>query len=401
MIDIAVIGGGIVGLATAWRLAQMRSGVRIVVLEKEKEAGMHQSSHNSGVIHSGIYYKPGSLKATICREGYLDLLEFAEVHGIPFELCGKIISAVEDGEVSHLERILDRGRQNGLEGLRMLRGEEVREREPNINAVAGILVPQTGIIDYRVVALKLAELLAGMGAEIRMDSQVVGITRGAVQRIQTQREVVEARLVINCAGLYADRIGKMTEPEMDVQIIPFRGEYYDLTEAKSDLITHLIYPVPNPDFPFLGLHLTRMIGGGIEAGPNAVLAFRREGYSRWDFHAGEFAETLAFPGFRSIAMKYGRTGIKELKRSYSKSAFVKEARRLAPGLGHGDLVRGRSGVRAQTCRRNGMLTDDFLITQKPGVVNVWNAPSPAATACLAIGRYIANTALSQFEAHVN
>lgn len=393
--DIAIVGAGIVGLATGWRLQQQVPDCSITLIDKESAPGLHQSSHNSGVIHSGIYYTPGSLKASICRQGYSDLLSFADEHKIPYDLCGKIIAAVEPQELPHLERILNNGTANGLTGLQMLSGEEIRDREPNIRAHAGILVPQTGIIDYHVVALKLAELLQQNGASILLNHAVTGIQTGSPHRIQTTEGVVEADLIINCAGLYSDRIGKMTEPETDVQIIPFRGEFYTLASQHNDIIKHLIYPVPNPDFPFLGLHLTRMIGGGVEAGPNAVLAFRREGYSRWDLHPRELIETIAFPGFRKIALRYGRTGLKELKRSYSKSEFVKEVRRLAPNLGLADLNRGRSGVRAQTCRRNGQLTDDFFITQKRGVVNVWNAPSPAATACLAIGQTIANAALQQ------
>lgn len=391
--DIAIIGAGIVGLATAWKLSEQAPDLSLCVLDKEDTIGRHQSSHNSGVIHSGIYYKPGSLKAQNCREGYRELLSFAERHDIPYERCGKVIVAVEEKELPMLDRIFRHGQANGLEGIRRIRPEEVREREPHVSCIAGIWVPQTGIIDYLDVAKTYERLLREKGASILTGNAVREIHLGNKTELITDRQTVTAGLAVNCAGLYADRIGKLTEPEMDVQVIPFRGEYYELKPESTHLVNNLIYPVPNPDFPFLGVHFTRMVKGGIEAGPNAVLAFRREGYNLWDLNLPDLWETLRFPGFRRIAGRYWRTGWAEMKRSYRKASFLRALQRLIPEITTDDIVRGRSGVRAQTCHRDGNLTDDFLITRKKGVVNVWNAPSPAATASLAIGRTIAAQAL--------
>lgn len=392
--DVTLIGAGIVGLATAYKLLEKQPELRIAVLEKEAEAARHQTGHNSGVIHSGIYYKPGSLKALNCRQGYRELLEFSRENHIPHEICGKVIVATREEEVPILDGIFERGQANGLEGIHTLSKEELKEKEPHVRGLKAIFVPQTGIIDYKDVADKLGERIREAGGELYFNHQVLNIRNLAETAVvETNQGEFSTEVLINCAGLYADRIGRMTEPEYNIRIIPFRGEYYELTKEKEHLVNNLIYPVPNPAFPFLGVHYTRMIKGGIEAGPNAVLAFRREGYSRWDISLKELMETLAFPGFRKVAGKYWKTGLGEMHRSYSKSAFVKALQHLIPEVGNSDLKRGGAGVRAQACDVAGHLIDDFLITQKRHVINVWNAPSPAATSCLSIGGTIARKAL--------
>jgi L-2-hydroxyglutarate oxidase len=392
--DVTIIGAGIVGLATAYKLLVKQPDLRLAILEKEPETARHQTGHNSGVIHSGIYYKPGSLKALNCRQGYQELLEFAKANHIQYEICGKVIVATRDEELPILEGIYERGQKNGLEGIHPLTKEELKEKEPHVKGLKGIFVPQTGIIDYKDVAEKLSELIQENGGELFFNHKVLDIRNSAEAAvIETSQGEFSTEVLINCAGLYADRIGRMTEPEYDIRIIPFRGEYYELTKEKEHLVNNLIYPVPNPDFPFLGVHYTRMIKGGIEAGPNAVLAFRREGYSRWDINLKELMETLTFPGFRKVAGKYWKTGLGEMYRSYSKGAFVRALQHLIPEVGNRDLKRGGAGVRAQACDVAGHLVDDFLITQKRHVINVWNAPSPAATSCLSIGTTIARKAL--------
>lgn len=394
--DIVIAGGGIVGLATAYQVQQQRPDLKIAVLEKESAVAKHQSSRNSGVIHSGIYYKPGSLKALNCKKGYQMLMDFCRQHGIPFEICGKIIVAVTPEEVVHLDRILQRGIENGLDGIRKISRSEALEIEPHVQAEAGVWVPQTGIVDYGTVARKYAELIVNHGNTIITGVAVTGLketSNRVVVVTSGQVSEVEAGVFVNCAGLYSDRIARMSGQAHDLQIIPFRGEYYDLVPARQHLVRNLIYPVPNPDFPFLGVHFTRMIEGGIESGPNAVLAFRREGYSRWDLNGAELAETLAFPGFRKIAGKYWRDGWAEMQRSYSKRHFLKALQRLVPDIRSADIVPGRAGVRAMACDRAGNLIDDFLILEKPRIVNVCNAPSPAATASLAIGETIAKKIL--------
>lgn len=387
--DIAIIGAGIVGTATAFKLLERKPELKVCIIEKESGVAQHQSGRNSGVIHSGIYYMPGSLKALNCRKGYEDLIRFCNTHGIRYELCGKIIAAVDPTEEAQLQSIFDRGLANGLKGIRIISREEALEIEPHVHCTAALWVPQTGIISYREVAQKQLDLAREKGLETYFHTKVKGIRRHSGETIiQTNGEELRCRTAINCAGLYSDKIAEMDGRKDGLQIIPFRGEYYELVKEREHLVRNLIYPVPNPAFPFLGVHFTRMIEGGVEAGPNAVLAFRREGYSRWDLHPAELAEMLAFPGLHRIAAKYWRIELGELQRSFFKSAFVHALQRLMPGIKSSDLHRGRAGVRAMACDRQGNLVDDFLIRRSEGIIHVLNAPSPAATASLAIGEKI-------------
>lgn len=395
--DILVIGGGIVGLATAWQLLQKNPSLKITVLEKEDEVAKHQTSNNSGVIHSGLYYKPGSLKATNCITGYNQLIEFCKIYGIPFELCGKIVVATEKSEVALLENLHKRGQQNGLQNLKWLKAEELKEYEPHVNGVAGLFVPQTGIVDYKVVAEKLAGLIREAGGEISLGEKVIEIKAEPSHiHVESNRKSHYTSLLINCAGLYSDKIARLTS-QVNVKIIPFRGEYYKLVKEKEYLVKNLIYPVPDPNFPFLGVHFTRMMRGGVEAGPNAVLAFRREGYSKSQIHLGELAESLAWPGFQKVAFKYWKTGMGEMYRSFSKAAFTKALQKLIPEIQEHDLTDGGAGVRAQACDRNGGLVDDFMILKERQVINVCNAPSPAATSSLSIGKTISELAFKKLE----
>lgn len=397
MHDVTVIGGGIVGLATALQLLRQRPGLRLLLLEKETGVARHQTGHNSGVIHSGLYYKPGSLKALNCIQGYRQLIEFADQEGIPYELCGKIVVATRPEQVPQLEMLFQRGQQNGLTGLRRITPAEMREIEPHVAGVDGLWVPQTGIIDYKIVCEKYADKVRELGGEIRLGEPVEGLARGnTLTVVQTNRGTYETRLLINCAGLYSDKLAQLTQRSpVQVRIVPFRGEYYELVPQKHHLVRNLIYPVPDPNFPFLGVHFTRMIGGGVEAGPNAVLAFRREGYRKLDFDAREFYETLSWPGFQKVAAKYWQTGLGEYYRSFSKAAFTKALQELIPEIQPDDLVPGGAGVRAQACDRTGGLLDDFAILEDERVINVLNAPSPAATSSLSIGQTVAEMAVKR------
>jgi L-2-hydroxyglutarate oxidase len=391
--DIVIIGGGAVGLATALQLQKRNPSLSIVVIEKESVVGNHQTGNNSNVIHSGIYYKPGSLKAKNCIGGYHMLLDFCREHAVPFDICGKIIVATDEKELPLLKNIYDRGQQNGLEGLKMLSADQLKEYEPHVAGIAGIHVPQTGIVDYRLVAEKYAEVFQRNGGQLRLGEKVVDVARKNDHvEVVTTKQTYTAKLMVNCAGLYSDKIAKLTSKNIDVQIIPFRGEYYKLRKEKEHLVKTLIYPVPDPNFPFLGVHFTTMPGGGVECGPNAVLAFQREGYKKSDINFSELGETLAWPGFRKIVSKYWRTGIGEMYRSYSKAAFTKALQKLLPEIQESDLVPGGAGVRAQACDRTGGLLDDFLIVEENNVINVCNAPSPAATSSLSIGATIADLA---------
>jgi len=397
-IDVAIIGAGIVGLATAFQLSVRKPDLRIVVIDKEDGIARHQTGHNSGVIHSGIYYTPGGSKAEYCRKGYRMLLDFCERYEVPFDICGKVIVAVNAREQIQLDQIYQRGLANGLVGIRKINPSELAEIEPHAKGVEAIWVPQAGITDYKQVAEKYLELVTDQGGRALFGAKVLNIRRDNNQvLILTERGELRSKLVINCAGLYSDRVATMTIPGLALKILPFRGEYYELVSEKQHLVRNLIYPVPNPDFPFLGVHFTRMINGGIEAGPNAVLAFKREGYSRWQVDFSELWETVAYSGFRSLAWKYWRNGLDELRRSYSKKAFVKALQQLIPEITENDVQRYGAGVRAMACDVEGNLADDFLIYEQPGVINVCNAPSPAATASLAIGETIALKALQQFK----
>lgn len=394
--DVVIIGGGIVGLATAFKISQARPGIKLALLEKENTLAGHQTSHNSGVIHSGLYYKPGSLKALNCIKGYNQLVEFCKREAIPHEICGKIVVATDEIELPRLETLYERGTENGLQNLKKIQKEELKEYEPHVNGIAGIFVPQTGIIDFKAVAERYAEKVKEAGGEILTDCKALNIRRDQQATvIETTKGAFEANLMVNCAGLYSDKIAGMTQKNVNVRIIPFRGEYYKLKEARKSLVKNLIYPVPDPAFPFLGVHFTRMIDGAVEAGPNAVLAFAREGYTKSAINTKELIESLTWPGFRKVASKYWRTGFGEFYRSFSKAAFVKALQKLIPEIRSEDLETGGAGVRAQACDRNGGLLDDFLILEDEHVVNVCNAPSPAATSSLAIGETVMEKVLSR------
>lgn len=398
MIDVTIIGGGIVGLATALQLKQQRPDLKVVLIEKEPAVARHQTGHNSGVIHSGLYYKPGSLKATNCIRGYKLLLDFCDAEGIAYDLCGKIVVATRQEEIPQLDMLYTRGQQNGLGGLRRMSLAELREIEPHVNGVAGMFVPQTGIIDYKEVSEKYAAKFQAMGGEIRLAEQVEQVTPGqSLSIVVTNRNRYETKLVVNCAGLYSDKIAQLTQREpVNVQIIPFRGEYFKIRPEKEYLVKNLIYPVPDPNFPFLGVHFTRMVHGGVEAGPNAVLAFQREGYTKSDINLKELFETLSWPGFQKVAARYWQTGLGEMYRSFSKTAFTKALQELIPDVQENDLVSGGAGVRAQACDRTGGLLDDFAILETDKAINVVNAPSPAATSSLAIGETVSQKVLARF-----
>ncbi len=392
MADIIIIGGGIVGLATALQIQQSNPSIRLLLLEKEPHLAMHQTGNNSGVIHSGLYYKPGSLKATNCIRGYHLLVQFCRDHGIPFELCGKIVVATENHERAQLTTLYERGLQNGLTGMKRLTRDELHEHEPYVNGLEGLHVPQTGIVDYKLVAEKYGELLHQGGSEIHLGEKVKAI-KG--KEVITDKGSYSAKLMINCAGLYSDKVASMTVKDLNVKIIPFRGEYYKLRKEKEYLVRNLIYPVPDPNFPFLGVHFTRMAKGGVEAGPNAVLAFKREGYKKSDINLAELSESLRWPGFQIVAKKYWRTGLGEMYRSYSKARFTEALQKLIPEIKSDDLVTGGAGVRAQACDREGGLVDDFMIAEAEHAINVCNAPSPAATSSLSIGQTVAELAIKR------
>jgi (S)-2-hydroxyglutarate dehydrogenase len=387
--DIVIVGGGIVGLATAYHLTEKYPDKKILVLEKEDEVAHHQTGNNSGVIHSGLYYKPGSLKAKNCIDGYHMMIQFCDEHHIPYDLCGKVVVATDKSELGRLRDLFDRGRENGLEGLEMLGQARLKEIEPHLAGIQGIRVPQTGIVNYKQVCQKLAEIITERGGEIHLNTLVQSMkeTDNSVQ-ITTSTVSVECQLIINCAGLYSDKVAKMHLGKLDTRIIPFRGEYFELTAEAEHLVKHLIYPVPDPAFPFLGVHFTRMIGGGIEAGPNAVFAFKKEGYHRTDFDFKEFFGSLLWPGFQKVMFKYWKTGLGEMYRSFSKKAFTKALQRLIPEVQEDHLVPASAGVRAQACDRTGGLLDDFKIVHEKRAIHVINAPSPAATSSLSIGKTI-------------
>lgn len=398
MYDITIIGGGIVGLATAYQLKEANSQLKIALLEKENELVKHQTGNNSGVIHSGLYYKPGSLKATNCINGYNMLLDFANKHNIKYNLCGKVVVATLPEEIERLENLYQRGLQNGLTKIKRLNLQELKEIEPHVNGLEGIFVPYTGIIDYTEVAEKMGELFKAKGGEIHLNSKVENIiNKTATSEIVTKGgKTFETKLVVNCAGLYSDKIAAINKEKINLRIIPFRGEYFLLKPEKRHLVKTLIYPVPDPNFPFLGVHFTNMINGEVECGPNAVFAFKKEGYNRLDFDFKEFWESVTWPGFQKVAIKYWKTGLGEYHRSFSKSAFTKALQRLIPEIQKDDLVPTHAGVRAQACDRDGGLLDDFSIIEDKYIINVCNAPSPAATSSLSIGKTVSEMVLKRF-----
>ncbi len=393
--DITIIGAGIVGLATAYQLLHKDSSLKILILEKENRIAKHQTGNNSGVIHSGIYYKPGSLKAKNCRTGYKMLLEFCDRHNIKYKICGKLIVAKNPVEESTLQNIYKRGIDNGLENLKILSQSEIKEYEPNATGYKAIFVPQTGIIDFKTVAAKYAGEIKSKGGEIVFNQTVTAIDSSDNSIIiKTQNNTYKSFKLISCAGLFSDRIARLTNPGLSVRIIPFRGEYYNLKTERKDLIRGLIYPVPDVRFPFLGVHFTTKINGSVEVGPNAVLAFKREGYSKSGFSFKDSFETFTWPGFYKVIGKYWKMGLGEFYRSFSKKAFVKELKKLVPAVTPEYLEKGGAGVRAQACDKSGGLIDDFYIVENKNIIHVLNAPSPAATASLAIGDYIAKKILT-------
>ncbi len=386
--NLIVIGGGIVGLATAWQFIVRYPGQRVVLLEKETEVAQHQSSRNSGVLHSGIYYKPGSLRATNCRDGKRAMEAFCAEHGIAYQICGKVIVAVTPDEQPGLARIFERGQQNGVK-CELIGPERLKELEPHAAGVQAIHVPEAGIVDYFGVCQKLAELIRAAGGEVRTGTRVTGIKeQGPEVVVQSSTGDVLGEQAVNCTGLFSDRLARASGESPAARIVPFRGEYYELAPAAEHLCRNLIYPVPDPNFPFLGVHFTRMVLGGVECGPNAVLAFAREGYRRRDINLFDLAETLLFPGFLKLATKYWRVGLGEMWRSYSRSAFLHSLQRLVPEVRNEHLIVGRAGVRAQAVQSDGSMVDDFVIQSHGRVVHVLNAPSPAATSSLNIGRMV-------------
>lgn len=387
--DCAIIGGGIVGLSVAWTILENRPHSRIAVLEKEDSWARHQTGRNSGVIHSGIYYKPGSLKAKLCREGNRRLVEFCEQHGIRYDACGKVIVATTESELPLLENLYKRAIANGL-AARKLAASEVNEIEPHVSCIAGIHVPSTGIVDFVGVCQKLAELVSTRGGEPRLATRVLGLrAKDSEAVLETSKGTLAARWIVNCAGLHSDRVAKLAGADPGARIVPFRGEYYELKPESRSLVRNLIYPVPDPNFPFLGVHFTRMIDGSVHAGPNAVLSLKREGYRRTSFNFRDSIDTLTYAGFWRLAAKHARSGLEEMYRSFSKRAFLRSLQKLIPEIREEDLVPGGAGVRAQALRTDGGLVDDFLIVHSPSAIHVCNAPSPAATASLEIGRAIA------------
>jgi (S)-2-hydroxyglutarate dehydrogenase len=388
--DFAVVGGGIVGLATARAIKQANPRATLLILEKEADWAQHQTGHNSGVIHSGIYYRPGSFKAQFCRAGNRSMVELCERYEIAHEICGKVIVATQERELPQLEKLYQRGLENQLRVTR-LGPEEIAEIEPNVRGLAAIRVFDAGIVDYKQVCRTLARILDDDGCAMHLGRKVTAMSRKADRvELGAQGEQFAARYVINCAGLHSDRIATLGGVNPGLQIVPFRGEYYELRPESRHLVKHLIYPVPDPNFPFLGVHYTRMIGGQVEAGPNAVLALAREGYRKTDMNLSDLREVMAFPGFWRLSSRYWKEGMREMWRSVSKQAFVRSLQQLIPSIQSSDLSAAPAGIRAQALKRDGSLVDDFHIIDDGSCVHVCNAPSPAATASLEIGKHIAS-----------
>lgn len=395
--DVAIIGGGIVGCAVGRALLKNKK-MSLIIIEAESGLAAHQTGNNSGVIHSGLYYKPGSLKAKNCVEGRAAMYSFCREYGIPHEQCGKLVVAVDQEEVPRLNELEKRGTANGIKGIKRLKKEELKDYEPNVTGVEGLYIPETGIVDYVAVTNKYAELICSEGGGILKNTRVTAVKREADELvIETTNGALHCKNLINCAGLQSDRIAKMSGVDPQLKIVPFRGEYYKLVPTSQHLIKNLIYPVPDPQFPFLGVHFTRMIKGGVEAGPNAVFAFKREGYKKTDISIRDLFDCFNYRGFWIMSLKYWKTGVAEMYRSYFKSAFVNALQKLVPGLKESDVYPAGAGVRAQALESNGFLVDDFRIVEAKNMVHVLNAPSPAATASISIGEKIAAMAVKNFE----
>ena len=395
--DITIIGGGIIGTATALSILNEKN-VQILLLEAESSLAAHQTGNNSGVIHSGLYYKPGSLKAANCTIGREMMYAFCEEHKLPFDRCGKIVIATLKEEIPALNMLEERGRANGLNGIKRLSASDIKEYEPHASGIDGLFVPQTGIVDYVAVTNKYAVLIREKGGVIKTNSKLVSVKRdGKDLMLFTEHDEYKTKFVVNCAGLQSDRIAKLFGVDPKLQIIPFRGEYYQIKKEKEYLVNNLIYPVPDPQFPFLGVHFTRMINGGVEAGPNAVLAFKREGYKKTDFSFRDILEMKLYPGFWKMAAKYYKMGFQEFRRSFSRELFVKSLQKLIPEIQYDDIEVGGAGVRAQALERDGKLVDDFRIVEAERMVHVLNAPSPAATASLSIGKTISEIVIKRFK----
>ena len=398
--DLTIVGAGIIGLATAYAVSQRFPHLKVTILEKEPEVAQHQTGNNSGVLHAGIYYKPGTLRAKLCVQGVRQMTDFCDTHGIEYQRCGKLIVAVTEDELPRLKTLLERGIANGVQGLRQMNQAELHEIEPFAAGIAAIHSPNTGIVNYKAVSRKLRDLLHERGIEVQLTQKVILIShRQNLLNVITSNFELQSKHLINCGGLYADSIGNMMGVTSEIRIIPFRGEYFLIRKEKHNMVRGLIYPVPDPSFPFLGVHFTRVIrddGIGVEAGPNAVFAFAREGYRFSKINLSETADALGFVGFRRLAAKYWRTGLNEMRRSLSKPLFVKSLQRMMPSIQANDLVPGGAGVRAMAIHRSGEMVDDFYIVDSPKALHVLNAPSPAATASFAIGEYIAQQAANLF-----
>ncbi len=394
--DVIIAGAGIIGLSTAYKLLEKEPALKICILEKENGTARHQTGHNSGVIHSGIYYRPGSLKSLNCIRGYQMLLDFCSEKEIAFEICGKVIIAAEETELIPLNNLFERGISNGLAGIKKLTAEEIKELEPHAAGIEGLFVPQTGIVDYKIISEKIADHLISKGTVIKFSEEVLNFKiRGANVEVITDKNKYSAEIFNGCAGLYSDKISELAGSKPDFRIIPFRGEYYKLKDSSKYLIKNLIYPVPDPDFPFLGVHFTRRVDGITEAGPNAVLAFKKEGYRKTDFNLSEAMQTFGYIGFHKVIKKFWKTGFYEMYRSVSKKEFVKSLQKLIPAITENDIISGGSGVRAQACDINGNLIDDFLFSESERFINVCNAPSPAATSCFSVGETVAEKIMNK------
>lgn len=390
MYDFAIVGGGIVGLSTGMAIYDRFPNAKVVVIEKEAVVAEHQTGHNSGVIHSGIYYKPGSFKARFARQGSNSMKEFCQTHGIDHDICGKVIVATKEEELPLLENLYTRGLENKLD-IQRIGSDELKEIEPHVKGLGAIRVPQAGIVNYRQVSEKFASIIEEKGGEIKLNTKVEKIQEESDQvTIETSRGTIKARMVINCAGLHSDRVAAAAGYKTDMKILPFRGEYYKLKPEKRYLVKNLIYPVPNPKFPFLGVHFTRMVSGEVDAGPNAVLSFKREGYKKTDFNAKDLAEALSYSGLWKMAGKFAKEGMDEYIRSFSKKQFTKSLQELIPEIQADDLIPAPAGVRAQAIRNDGNMVDDFHIIMGKRTIHVCNAPSPAATASIEIGKEVVN-----------